>query len=289
MQKILVTGANGQLGNELQELTKGNNNYIFTDIAQNDCIKKLDICNPTEVESFMIEHNIGGIINCAGYTNVDGAESNVELCYKINADGVETLAKAARLHDAFMVHISTDYVFGGTRKRGTYKESATCHPDSVYGASKRKGEIALRRSHCRGIIIRTAWLYSTYGNNFVKTMRRLGATKPSIGVVSDQIGSPTYARDLAAAILKIVPQIGDRRGEIFHFTNEGKCSWFEFAAAIMVYSGLDCKVNPLTTDEYPSAARRPAYSVLDKSKIRETFGVSTPWWSSALQECISKM
>ena len=288
MQKILITGANGQLGSELQELTKDKSNYIFTDIAQSGTILQLDICDAAQVDAFICEHKIGGIINCAGYTNVDGAESNIDLCYKINADGVANLAKAARKHDSFMVHISTDYVFDGTRKRGTYKESSACHPNSVYGASKRKGEIAFRRSHCKGIIIRTAWLYSTYGKNFLKTMQRLGAEKKSIGVVADQIGSPTYARDLAKAILKIVPQIGDRRGEIFHFTNEGKCSWFEFAAAIMVYSGLDCKVNPLSTTEYPSAACRPAYSVLDKSKIRETFSVETPWWSSALKECISR-
>ena len=286
MGKILVTGANGQLGSELQELTKGNKSFIFTDIIERGNIKSLDICNADEVESFIASNNITTIVNCAAYTNVNGAESNIELCDKINVTGPVNLAHSAKRHDAALIQISTDYVFSGVRKRGSYKEDDHCSPQSVYGRGKRRCEIAIRRIGCRGVIIRTAWLYSSYGNNFVKTMLALGASKPEIGVVADQFGTPTYAKDLAKAILKIIPQIGDMRGEIFHFTDEGQCSWFDFAAAIMTYAGLNCKVKPLTTAEYPTPAVRPAYSVLSKTKIRDTFGVDTPWWSSSLKECL---
>ncbi len=286
MGKILVTGANGQLGSEIQELTRGDNSFVFSDVVSNGSILALDICDGNEVEDFIAKNDITTIINCAAYTNVNGAESNIELCDRINVTGPINLAHSAKRHNAALIQISTDYVFKGDRKRGSYKEADHCAPQSVYGRGKRRCEIAIRRIGCRGVIIRTAWLYSSFGNNFVKTMLSLGSSKKEIGVVADQFGSPTYARDLAKAILKIIPQIGDMRGEIFHFTNEGQCSWFDFSAAIMTYAGLNCKVNPLTTDQYPTPAARPAYSVLSKSKIRDTFGVDTPWWSSSLKECL---
>lgn len=289
MKYTLVTGASGQLGNELRLLTKKSKKYIFTDVAADHRTEALDICNAAQVEEFIRSRKIDVIINCAAYTNVDGAESNPELCHKINVEGVKNLAVSARRNGAALLHISTDYVFDGKRKRGAYKESCTCSPASVYGETKRRGELAIRRTGCRGVIIRTAWLYSPFGKNFVKTMLRLGAERSELGVVADQIGTPTYAKDLAAAILKIVPQIGERRGEIYHFTDEGVCSWFDFAAAIMAYSGLKTKVKPLTTGQYPTPAKRPAYSVLDKTKIRESFGVETPWWSLSLKDCLKRM
>lgn len=289
MGKTLVTGAMGQLGSELRELAGNDRKWLFTDILPEKGVLQLDICDEGRVREFMEEHDVDLVINCAAYTNVDKAESDKELSARLNAEGPEVLARCVRERDAALVHISTDYVFDGKRKRGTYRESDPCRPQSVYGATKRQGELAIRRSRCRGVIIRTAWLYSTYGNNFVKTMIRLGSEKSEIGVVADQIGTPTYARDLAKAILTIIPQIGEHRGEIYHYTDEGSCSWFDFAALIMIYCGLDCKVNPLTTEEYPTVALRPAYSLLDKSKIREEFGVETPWWSISLKECLLKM
>ena len=289
MKYTLVTGACGQLGTELRLLAKGRKSYIFTDVAASDGIEALDICNAAQVADFVASRNVGVIINCAAYTNVDAAEDNAELCMKINVEGPRNLARAAKAVDAALVHISTDYVFDGTRKRGAYRESSPCCPTSVYGLSKRRSELAIRRIGCRGIIIRTAWLYSPFGKNFVKTMLRLGEQKEEIGVVADQWGTPTYAKDLAKAILKAVPQIGSMCGEVFHFTDEGSCTWFDLAAATMAYAGLDCRVNPLTTAEYPSKVARPAYSVLDKDKIRDTFGVETPWWSVSLKECLEKI
>lgn len=289
MKNVLVTGAGGQLGNELRLLTKGRNRFIFADIAASEGIFDLDICDAGAVLAFCTAHNVGAIINCAAYTDVNRAESDADRCAAINVGGVRNLAAAAKELDAVLIHVSTDYVFDGKRKRGSYGENHSCHPESVYGLTKRQGELAFRRSGARGIIIRTAWLYSPFGRNFVKTMLQLGATKPEIGVVADQVGSPTYAKDLAKAILKALPKAGEFRGEIFHFTDEGSCSWFEFAAAIMAYAGLDCNVRPLTTDEYPTPAKRPACSILDKTKIRDTFGVDTPWWSASLKDCLRRL
>lgn len=283
MQKILVTGACGQLGTELRNLRGHSKHFIFTDIAASDGIEALDICNPNEVSAFISGRGITSIINCAAYTNVDKAETDSALCYKVNVDGPCILARAAKASGASIIQISSDYVFDGHRKRGAYRESSACNPISVYGESKRQCEVKLRRIGCRGIIIRTAWLYSPYGKNFVKTMQRLGAEKEEVRVVCDQFGSPTYALDLAKAILRILPQIGDRKCEIFHFTDEGSCSWAEFAKAIMDLSGSSCTVTPVTTAEYASPTARPAYSVLDKSLIRSTFGVETPWWYFSLR------
>lgn len=289
MNNVLVTGAGGQLGNELRLLTKGRSHFVFADLTASEGTEALDICDAAAVEAFCVSHKVGTIINCAAYTDVNRAESDVERCAAINAGGVRNLAAAAKKTDAVLIHISTDYVFDGRRKRGAYREDCTCHPESVYGRTKRQGELAFRRIGARGIIIRTAWLYSPFGKNFVKTMLQLGTTRPEIGVVADQTGSPTYARDLAKAILKALPKAGDYRGEIFHYTDEGYCSWFEFAAAIMAYAGLDCNVKPLTTEEYPTPAKRPACSILDKSKIRDTFGVGTPWWSVSLKDCLRRL
>ena len=292
MGKILVTGALGQLGSELFDIVGKKGNFIWSDAILSEerpDVICLDICNAAVVKEFVQKNKVEVIINCAAYTNVDKAEDDIELCAKINVDGPKNLALALKPSDGALIHISTDYVFDGTRRRGAYRPSDACHPVSVYGSTKRRGELAIRRTGVRGVIIRTAWLYSPYGKNFVKTMLRLGAEKQEIGVVSDQYGTPTYAHDLAAAILKIIPQIGGRRGEIYHYTDEGECTWFDLAAATMVYAGLSCKVKPLATSEYPTRAVRPARSLLDKKPIRDTFGVETPWWSTSLEDCLRRL
>ena len=290
MEKVLVTGAFGQLGTELQLLTAGNPEYIFTDVREEGAVRRLDICDAAAVERFVAGNQIGAIVNCAAYTAVDQAESDVERCMAINVDGPVNLARSARRHGAALIQISTDYVFSGRRKSGIpYCETDRRHPISAYGESKRACEDAIRRIGCRGVIIRTAWLFSPFGKNFVKTMLRLGAEKPEVGVVADQFGTPTYARDLALAILTLLPQIGDRRGEIYHFTNEGRCSWAQFARRIMAEAGLSCPVRDLTTDQYPTPAARPAWSVLSKEKIRRDFGVVTPQWEESLRACLVRM
>lgn len=287
--KILVTGALGQLGSELRLLSRGRKSFVFTDALPAEGIESLDICDYGAVEAFCLAHGVGTIINCAAYTNVDGAESDAARCEAINVEGVRNLVKAARRMDAALIHVSTDYVFDGRRLKGSYREDSRCNPQSVYGVTKRKAELLIRRSGVRGIIIRTAWLYSPFGKNFVKTMLRLGAERPEVRVVADQRGTPTYAKDLAMAILKALPRAGEFRGEIFHYTDEGECSWFDFAAATMAYAGLGCNVVPIETAEYPTPARRPACSILDKSKIRDTFGVETPWWSTSLKDCLRRL
>lgn len=289
MSRILVTGACGQLGTELRLLTEGEERFLFTDALPADGVEALDICDAAAVEAFCRTRKVSAIINCAAYTNVDGAESDAARCEAINVDGVRNLVRAAKAADAALIHISTDYVFDGKRRRGAYREDSPCHPESVYGLTKRKAELIIRRSGVRGIIVRTAWLYSPFGKNFVKTMLRLGAERPEVRVVSDQKGTPTYAKDLAKAILKALPSAGDYHGEIFHYTDEGACSWFEFASAIMAYAGLECSVVPITTAEYPTPATRPAYSVLSKEKIRDAFAVETPWWSLSLKDCLKRM
>lgn len=290
MEKVLVTGAFGQLGTELRLLTAGNPGFMFTDVREEGPVRLLDICDAAAVERFVTDNHIGAIVNCAAYTAVDQAESDEARCMAINVGGPVNLARSARRHGAALVQISTDYVFDGRRKSGIpYTEASRRHPVSVYGESKRRCEDAIRRIGCRGVIIRTAWLYSPFGKNFVKTMLRLGAERPEIGVVADQMGTPTYARDLAQAILKLLPHIGERRGEIYHYSNEGRCSWAQFASRIMEEGGLVCRVNPLTTDQYPTPATRPAWSVLSKEKIRKDFGVETPQWETSLHHCMVRM
>ena len=271
----LVTGANGQLGTELSKVLPG---AIYTDIDE------LDITNPKAVKEFVKLNNIDTIINCAAYTAVDKAEDNVEMATKINFCGPYNLAKT----NVKMVHISTDYVFDG-RAYQPYTPDDRPNPISVYGKTKLAGEKAVLDFAPVAVIIRTAWLYSPYGNNFVKTMRRLGGEKEQINVVADQIGSPTYAGDLASTIVKILPQMNEKNKGVYHYTNMGVCSWYDFANEIMELSGIKCAVNPINSEEYPTRANRPFYSVLDKTKIQKTFGVEIEHWKKALEKCIEQM
>lgn len=280
MKNVLVTGANGQLGNEMRTLSVENKeyNYFFTDVAE------LDICNEQAVMAFVKEHDINVIVNCAAYTAVDKAEDNLELCTKLNSDAVGYLAKAAAANEAEFIQISTDYVFDGTNHL-PYKETDLTCPNSVYGVTKLAGEAKALNDCKKSMIIRTAWLYSTFGNNFVKTMIRLGQEREALGVVFDQIGTPTYARDLARAIFAAIHQ-GVVPG-VYHFSNEGVCSWYDFTKTIHRIAGITtCRVSPLHTDEYPAKAPRPPYSVLDKTKIKATYGIEIPHWEESLEECI---
>jgi dTDP-4-dehydrorhamnose reductase len=273
--KILITGSNGQLGTELSHLIP---NAVFTDITQ------LDITNADAVKKFINDNEIETVINCAAYTAVDRAEDDFELAYKINAVGPKNLAENVEN----IIHISTDYVFNGTNYT-PYKPGDFTSPLSVYGKTKRAGEVMVLENASKAVIIRTAWLYSPYGNNFVKTMRRLGAEKQEINVVNDQIGTPTYAADLAKTIVNIIPQISYKTRGIYHFTNEGVSSWYDFAHEIMKQSGLQCRVNPIPSSAYITKAPRPAYSVLDKSDIKNVFGIKIQHWADALSHCIERM
>ena len=280
---ILITGCNGQLGNEMQLLQQANSQHTFfnTDVAD------LDITDAQAFSAFVNEHEIDGIVNCAAYTAVDRAESNEELCTILNAKAPAYLAEAIESRKGFLVQISTDYVFDGT-KHTPYTETDTTCPDSVYGRTKLAGEEACMTRCHRTMIIRTAWLYSTFGNNFVKTMIKLGQTKDRLGVIFDQIGTPNYARDLAATIMTAINQ-GIIPG-IYHFSNEGVISWYDFTKAIHRIAGIQgCKVSPLHTEEYPTPAHRPHYSVLDKTKIKNTYNIDIPYWEESLEECIKKL
>ncbi len=284
MKNILITGANGQLGNEMRILFPSYSQFEFfpTDIAE------LDLCDKVAVENFIIEKNIDYIVNCAAYTAVDKAEDELELCYEINRDAVENLALAASQR-AKIIHVSTDYVFDGKGNR-PYKETDPTHPQSVYGNSKKAGEDILLKNCKESIIIRTAWLYSSFGNNFVKTMIRLGNERDSLNVVADQTGTPTYAADLAQAIMHIIVRSEEKRSfipGIYHYSNEGVCSWYDFTLKIHELSGIkSCKVSPITTEQYPTKAKRPMYSVLDKTKIKDTFDLQVSEWEESLKSCI---
>ena len=283
MKNILITGANGQLGNEMRVLSAEHPEYayFFTDVEE------LNICNEQAVMDFVEDHKIHVIVNCAAYTAVDNAEDNVEFCTKLNADAVGYLAKAAEANGAEFIQISTDYVFDGTTHTPYVETEPTC-PDSVYGRTKLEGEQNTLSFCTRSMVIRTAWLYSTFGNNFVKTMIRLGKERDSLGVIFDQIGTPTYARDLARAIFAAISQ-GVVPG-VYHFSNEGVCSWYDFTKAIHRLAGIAaCKVKPLHTEEYPTKAKRPHYSVLDKTKIKETYHIEIPYWMDSLQSCIAEL
>ncbi len=280
---ILVTGCNGQLGNEIQLLEKIHENHKFF----NTDVNELDITDAQAIERFVDEHSIDGIINCAAYTAVDRAEENEALCGKLNADAPGWLAAAMGRRGGWMVQVSTDYVFDGTKHTPYVETDGTC-PDSVYGRTKLAGEQLVVKNCSRRMIVRTAWLYSTFGNNFVKTMMRLGKEKPELGVIFDQIGTPTYARDLAVAIMTAVDR-GIVPG-IYHFSNEGVTSWYDFTKAIHRIAGItDCHVRPLHTSEYPTPAHRPHYSVLDKTKIKQTYNIEIPHWEESLAECISQL
>ena len=277
---ILITGCNGQLGNEIQLLEKQHPQHTFfnTDVAE------LDITNPEAIGQFVEENHIDGIVNCAAYTAVDKAESNTDFCRKLNADAPGYLAEAIERQGGWMIQISTDYVFDGTQHTPYREDAATC-PNSVYGCTKLEGEQNVTSRCRRSIVIRTAWLYSTFGNNFVKTMLRLGREKDELGVIFDQIGTPTYAHDLAVAIFAAIEK-GVVPG-IYHFSNEGVASWYDFTLAIHRLAGIEsCRVRPIHTTDYPTPATRPHYSVLDKSKIKETFGIEIPHWETSLAECI---
>ncbi len=280
---ILITGCNGQLGNEMQLLEKEDaaNNYFNTDVAE------LDITNVEAIEQFLAANNIDGIVNCAAYTAVDKAEANEELCTLLNAEAPGYLAHAIGKRGGWMIQISTDYVFDGTQHIPYQEDEDTC-PNSVYGRTKLVGEFNVLKLCQQSMVIRTAWLYSTFGNNFVKTMIRLGNERPELGVIADQIGTPTYARDLARIIMTAISK-GIQPG-IYHFTNEGVASWYDFTKAIHRLAGITtCHVRPLHTSEYPTAAQRPPYSVLDKTKIKQTYGIEIPYWEESLKECIDKL
>ena len=278
---ILITGCNGQLGNELQLLEKNYPQYTFF----NTDVNELDITDTEAIGRYVDSNNIDIIINCAAYTAVDKAESNKELCKALNAEAPAYLAEAVAKRKGWMIQVSTDYVFDGT-KCTPYVETDTPCPNSVYGSTKLDGEIAVERACSNTMIIRTAWLYSSFGNNFVKTMMRLGKEKEELNVIFDQIGTPTYARDLAVAIMAAVEK-GIVPG-IYHFSNEGVISWYDFTKAIHRLSGINtCHVRPIHTAEYPTAASRPHYSVLDKTKIKQTYNIEIPYWEESLAECIN--
>ncbi len=280
---ILITGCNGQLGNEMQLLEKEDaaNNYFNTDVAE------LDITDVEAIEQFLAANNIDGIVNCAAYTAVDKAEANEEFCTLLNAEAPGYLAHAIEKRGGWMIQISTDYVFDGTQHLPYQEDEDTC-PNSVYGRTKLVGEFNVLKLCQQSMVIRTAWLYSTFGNNFVKTMIRLGNERPELGVIADQIGTPTYARDLARIIMTAISK-GIQPG-IYHFTNEGVASWYDFTKSIHRLAGITtCHVRPLHTSEYPTAAQRPPYSVLDKTKIKQTYGIEIPYWEESLKECIDKL
>ena len=280
---ILLTGCNGQLGNEIQLLEKDYRQHRFfnTDVAE------LDITNQLAVADFVGRNEIDGIINCAAYTAVDKAEDNKELCTTLNTVAPAYLAAAVEKRGGWIVQVSTDYVFNGKAHK-PYMETDTPSPDSVYGSTKLAGELGVQKFCKRAMVIRTAWLYSTFGNNFVKTMIRLGKEREELGVVFDQIGTPTYAGDLAKAIMTAVEK-GIKPG-VYHFSNEGVISWYDFTKAIHRIAGITtCKVRPIHTSEYPTPANRPHFSVLDKTKIKETYDMEIPYWEESLHKCIEKL
>lgn len=283
---ILVTGVNGQLGNEMRIVSRhSQDHYIFTDVAE------LDITNAMAVEKIVNDHDIKAIINCAAYTNVDKAEDDYDFAELLNATAVKNLAQAIKKNDGILIHISTDYVFGGTKNNTPCSEDEPANPTGVYGITKFHGEQSIIETGCKHLIIRTAWLYSEFGKNFVKTMLNLTATKPNLNVVFDQVGSPTYAYDLAQAIFNIVE---NRKYEgqdgIYHYSNEGVCSWFDFTKMIAEYAGhTDCDIQPCHSDEFPSKVVRPSYSVLDKTKIKKTFNIHIPYWTDSLKRCLAEL
>lgn len=290
---ILVTGANGQLGNEMRIVTKGSQDkYIFTDVVKIEGQETsiLDITDLSAIRKMVKDNDVKVIVNCAAWTNVDGAEApeKYELVELLNAKAPENLAIAMKEVGGLLVHISTDYVFGGDPYNTPCKEDQKGTPTGVYGLTKLHGEQSIQASEADYIILRTAWLYSEFGKNFVKTMLNLTATKPQLKVVFDQVGTPTYAYDLAKAIFDIIESrkyVGN--SGIYHYSNEGVCSWFDFTKMIAEYSNQkECVILPCHSDEFPSSVKRPAFSVLDKTKVKETFGVSVPYWTESLKKCI---
>lgn len=291
---ILVTGGNGQLGNEMRQVARNSTDkYIFTDVVAPEGVETtlLDITDLEAVRALVSQENISCIINCAAYTNVDKAETDEAFCEKLNAEAPENLAKAMKEVDGLLVHISTDYVFGGDPYNTPCREEQQGTPTGVYGKTKLLGEQKIQATGVNYLIFRTAWLYSEYGKNFCKTMLNLTATKPTLKVVFDQAGTPTYAYDLALAIYTIVSErkyVGNTG--IYHYSNEGVCSWFDFTKMIAELSGqTDCDIQPCHSNEFPSPVKRPAYSVLDKTKFKETFGLQVPYWVDSLKVCIRNL
>ena len=300
---ILVTGANGQLGNEMRIVTKGSQDkYIFTDVVEVEGQETtmLDITNLSDIRNLVKAQDVKVIVNCAAYTNVDAAESNQELAEKLNATAPQNLATAMKEVGGLLIHISTDYVFGGDPYNTPCKEDQKGTPTGVYGLTKLHGEQNIQATGVDYLIFRTAWLYSEFGKNFVKTMLNLTATKPQLKVVFDQVGTPTYAYDLAQAIIVAIADykgsLTDNRSPltyshsgIYHFSNEGVCSWYDFTKMIAEYSGqTSCDIQPCHSNEFPSSVTRPAYSVLDKTKVKETFGIKIPYWTDSLKKCIER-
>ncbi len=286
MHNILVTGSNGQLGNEFRLVVEEKdkiNKYFYKDVAD------LDITNKNDVSNFIISNNIDIVVNCAAYTNVDKAEDDIEKADLINHIGPKNLAEVCRERNGFLIHISTDYVFDGT-KNTPYTETDETKPLGVYGETKLKGENAIINSGCEYVIIRTSWLYSSFGKNFLKTMQKLTAEKESLEVVFDQVGTPTYAGDLANVIHKIIIK-NDKgiKNQVYHYSNEGVCSWYDFAVAINEALGHSCKVFPYHSDEFPSKVTRPSYSVLDKTKIKNILGIEISYWRDSMEKCIKSL
>lgn len=282
---ILITGSNGQLGSEIRYITSetNNNKYYFTDVAE------LDITDVEAIRSFMSEYSIGIVVNCAAYTNVDKAEDDEQIADLINNKAVENLASVCKELNAVLFHVSTDYVFKGD-KNLPCKENEPTNPLGIYGKTKLAGEQSIQKIGCRYIILRTAWLYSEYGNNFVKTMLRLTAEKDSLKVVFDQVGTPTYAKDLAKVIVYIIDNSLYKKFEgIYHFSNEGVCSWYDFAKEIASLAGNTCDIQPCHSDEFPSKVKRPAFSVLDKTKLKNDFDLVVPYWKDSLKICIDRL
>ena len=284
MKKILVTGSNGQLGNELRELEAEypDFSFFFTDIQE------LDICDADKLDSFIADNQIDYIINCAAYTAVDKAETEKELAKKINIDAVNNLAKLCQKHDVGLIHISTDYVFDGMNYR-PYLESDPIRSNSYYGYTKEEGERLINKYNINAVIIRTSWLYSSYGSNFVKTITKYAKERESLNVVFDQVGTPTYAADLAKSILEFIVQDKVKEIEIYHFSNEGVCSWYDFAKVILEMQNIECFIYPIEGKDYPAPANRPYYSVFNKDKIKKTLGIEIPYWKDSLRVCLYKL
>ena len=284
---ILITGANGQLGSEIKDIATNYSqfNFIYGDLPD------LDICNLSLINGFVAKHNIHVIINCAAYTAVDKAEEDTIIAEKVNIVGVENLVKSMETVNGKLIHISTDYVFDGNHFLPYIEEDKEI-PIGVYGITKREGELKVLNSNIEGIVIRTSWLYSAYGNNFVKTMLRIGSEREELNVIYDQVGTPTYAGDLAFACLEILSNSKERidsKEKIYHFSNEGVASWYDFAKAIMEMANVNCNVNPIETKDYPTLAKRPFYSVLNKARVKADFNVDIPYWRDSLKKCIQKL
>jgi dTDP-4-dehydrorhamnose reductase len=284
--KVLVTGSIGQLGSEIRNISNDYKQFDFYFTNRDS----LNICDYSDVKNFVESNKIEAIINCAAYTQVDKAENDRENAFTVNSTGVSNLVQVSEEHNVKLIHVSTDYVFDGTN-HSPYKETDATTPLGVYGSSKLAGENFLINSSVNGVVIRTSWLYSQFGANFVKTMMRLGRERDSLDVISDQIGSPTNARDLAVSCLEILSKNKklNTNGHIYHFSNEGVASWFDFARAIMNLSGISCRVNPIETKDYPTPAKRPSYSVLNKSKIKKDFKIEIPYWRDSLKDCIGNL